>query len=179
LLWIPFYTSYYTVKKITQDREVSTLDLTFLGVDVLTVAIPVSKVAGNVIRGSAETIAKDVTQETVGITVRQQLKDYTREQIAKKISIQMATNLTEKQLVPQALKEILEKYMPVISKAQEASARNTAEVTEVVQFLLQVGESIQLLQLMKQNRNSINFLKFVVLLKLTKSKWKLNWSSVS
>jgi hypothetical protein len=50
----------------------------------------------------------------------------------------MVKNLTEKQLIPQAMKEVLKKYMPVISKARAITTGNTAfEATKPLQFLFE------------------------------------------
>ncbi|MCC7220550.1 MAG: hypothetical protein IT490_07460, partial [Candidatus Contendobacter sp.] len=40
-MWIPLVSSYYTAKKMAQGRETSTFDLFLLGVDIVTVAMPV------------------------------------------------------------------------------------------------------------------------------------------
>ena len=137
-MWIPLVSSYYTAKKMAQGRETSSFDLFLLGVDIVTVAMPVGKIAGNLMKGTAKTVAKGTTREIGENMVNQQLKDYSRDALAKKINAQVAKNLTEKQLIPQAMKEVLKKYMPVISKARAAVAGNTAfEATKPLQFLFE------------------------------------------
>ncbi|MFZ4789515.1 MAG: hypothetical protein ACOYMW_01165 [Candidatus Competibacteraceae bacterium] len=137
-MWIPLISSYYTAKKMAQGRETSTFDLFLLGIDIVTVAMPVGKIAGNLIKGTAKTVVKGTTKEIGENMVNQQLKDYSRDALAKKINTQMAKNLTEKQLIPQAMKEVLKKYMPVISKARAITTGNTAfEATKPLQFLFE------------------------------------------
>jgi len=137
-MWIPLVSSYYTAKKMAQGRETSTFDLFLLGVDIVTVAVPVSKITGNLIKGTTKTVAKGTTREIGENMVNQQLKDYSRDALAKKINTQMAKNLTEKQLIPQAMKEVLKKYIPVISKARAVATGNTAfEATKPLQFLFE------------------------------------------
>lgn len=99
-MWIPLVSSYYTAKKMAQGRETSSFDLFLLGVDIVTVAMPVGKIAGNLMKGAAKTVAKGTTREIGENMVNQQLKDYSRDALAKKINAQVAKNLTEKQLIP-------------------------------------------------------------------------------
>lgn len=137
-MWIPFVSSYYTAKKVVQGREVSALDALFLALDIATVAIPVGKLAGNLMREGVKATGKTAAKEFGTTMTGQQLKNYSRDEYAKRLGRRYAMSIAENKLVPQAAKQVLKKYMPVLSKAPASIHQLTAfEVTKPVQFFFE------------------------------------------
>ena len=140
-MWIPFVSSYYVAKKMTQGREVSAMDVLFLGFDIATVAVPIGKVAGGILKG----VETGTTRKIGENMASQQLKKYSQDQIAKQINPQFALRIADHKLVPQAMKNLLNKFMPLVSKtealvnkADAIVAQHTAfDATQPVQFIFE------------------------------------------
>lgn len=137
-MWIPFVGSYYTAKKMAQGREISTSDAFFLALEVVTIAIPVGKLAGNLIRESVKATGKTAIKEFGTTMTGQQLKNYSRDEYAKRLGKRYAMGIAENKLAPQAAKQVLKKYIPVLSKASATVHQSTAfEVTKPIQFFFE------------------------------------------
>ena len=136
--WIPFVSSYYTIKKMAQGRDVGALDGFLLALDVVAIAIPVGKLAGNLIKGGVKATAKTAVKEFGTTMTGQQLKDLSRDEYAKRLGKRYAMSIADDKLVPQAAKQVLKKYLPVLSKTQATVHQSAAfEVTKPVQYFFE------------------------------------------
>lgn len=136
--WIPFVSSYYTAKKMAQGREISASDIFFLGLEVVTIAIPVGKLAGNLIKGGVKATGKTAIKEFGTKMSGQQLKDLSRDEYAKRLGKKYAMGIADNKLAPHAAKQVLKKYIPVLSKTQATVHQSaTFEVTKPVQYFFE------------------------------------------